>query len=61
MLVEAQPPVESLVAPLALASEGLPCQKSLPVSLLGRCLGPNSIEKKCPLENPLEKPLEIPF
>ena len=36
MLVETQPPVESLVAPLALAGEGLSCQKFTSVNLLVR-------------------------
>ena len=38
VLVEAQPPVERLVAPLALPREGLPGQKLAPVNLLGRGL-----------------------
>ena len=36
MLVETQPPVESLVAPLALAREGLSCEKFTSVNLLVR-------------------------
>ena len=38
MLVEAQPPVERLLAPLALPREGLPGQKLALVNLLGRGL-----------------------
>ena len=38
VLVEAQPPVERLLAPLALPREGLPGQKLAPVNLLGRGL-----------------------